>query len=206
MTEPRSIFPVRNADDDEQLYFKMIDRAMVDKTDKAISNGKPGHAVYLLHKFLENAQRSVRIYTGNLMRVFDDVLAYAEPELVKSAISFLGKENSKLSIIIVDKPDVDEGQEIEEHPLLAAILEAESDGYIKGKVEVSRGTREDWDGLEYHFAVMDDDATRLEVDTENAQAYVNFGKQDLGKRLADLFDTFAGNSAPLLSIPAETKS
>ena len=204
MTEPRSIFPVRNADDEEQLYFKMIDTSMAVKEKKIISNGKPAHAVYLLYKFLTEAQQSVRIYTGNLMRVFDDVLAYAEPELVRSAISFLGKENSKLSIIIVDEPDVDEGQEIGEHPLLAAISEAQRDGHIKGKVKVSRGTQEDWEGFEYHFAVMDGEAMRLEVKPNKAQAYVKFGDRDLSKRLADLFDTFEGNSKELLLIPAAT--
>lgn len=29
MTKPRSIFPVHTADDEEQLYFKMIDEALI---------------------------------------------------------------------------------------------------------------------------------------------------------------------------------
>lgn len=204
MKKPRNIFPVNTAKDEEQMYFQMIDRAMLAKEDNSISNGKSAHAVYLLYKFLAEAQQSVRIYTGNLMQVFDNVLTYAEPELVKSAISFLGKENSKLSIIIVDEPDVEKGQKIEEHPLLAAILKAESDGYIKGEVGVSRGVQEDWEGFGYHFTVMDDEAMRIEVDIKKAKAYVNFGNPDLSKRLANLFDKFERNSKELLSIPAAT--
>ena len=42
------------------------------------------------------------------------------------------------------------------------------------------------------------------ITTIKAQAYVNFGDPDFGKQLVDLFDTFEGNSTPLLSIPAAT--
>ena len=97
MAESRSIFPVQAAKEEERLYFEMIDAALEARDDKLISNGKPAHAVYLLNKFLASAERSVRIYTGKLSRAFGGILAYADPELARSAIQFLQKENSSLS-------------------------------------------------------------------------------------------------------------
>ena len=189
---------METAEVDERLYFEMINAAMEARENKLISNGKPAHAVYLLHKFLASAERSVRIYTGKLSRVFDGVLAYGDPELARSAIQFLQKENSSLSIIIVEDLDVEEGRSIKDHPLLAAISEAE----IRGSLNVSRGNPDDWENFQYHFVVMDEEAVRVEYDTNKAQAFVNFAYAETGARLARLFDAYQRDSTPLLSLPA----
>ena len=198
MPKTRSIFPVETAEVDERLYFEMINTALEARENKLISNGKPAHAVYLLNKFLASAERSVRIYTGKLSRVFDGVLAYGDPQLARSAIQFLQKENSSLSIMIAEDPDVEEGQSIEDHPLLAAISKAA----IRGSVNVSRGNPDDLEGFNYHFIVMDEEAARVEYDTDKVQAFVNFGYSETGARLARLFDAYQRNSTPLLSLPA----
>lgn len=189
---------METAEVDERLYFEMINAAHEAREDKLISNGKPAHAVYLLNKFLASAERSVRIYTGKLSRVFDDVLAYGDPELARSAIQFQQKENSSLSIMIAEDPDVEDGQSIKDHPLLAAISKAA----IKGSVKVSRGNPDDLEGFNYHFIVMDEEAARVEYDTDKVQAFVNFGYAETGARLARLFDAYQRNSTPLLSLPA----
>ena len=198
MAESRSIFPVQAAKEEERLYFEMIDAALEARDDKLISNGKPAHAVYLLNKFLASAERSARIYTGKLSRAFGGILAYADPELARSAIQFLQKENSSLSIIVLEDPDLAEGQSINDHPLLVAISEAA----IKGSVVVSRGNPNDWEGFQYHFIVMDEGALRVEYNTTEAQAFVNFGHAEMGTRLATLFDACERDSTPLLSLQA----
>ena len=198
MPVSRSIFPVETAEEEERLYFEMINAALEARENKLISNGKPAHAVYLLNKFLASAERSVRIYTGKLSRTFNGVLAYADSELARSAVQFLQKENSSLSIIIAGDPDVEEGQSIENHPLLAAI----STAAISGSVNVSRGNSDDWEGFHYHFIVMDEEAVRVEYDTNKARAFVNFGYAETGARLARLFDAYQRDSTPLLSLPA----
>ena len=203
MSNPRSIFPIDGADIEEQLYFKMIDEAMERKEDKIISNGKPAHAVYLLNKFLECAKQSVKIYTGTLAQTFDNVVAYADPQMARSAINFLSKENSELSIVIVNEPDVHPGMTINEHPLLKAISEADSE--IEGRVDVWRGNPEDWEDYQYHFLVMDDEAFRIEVDTEEAQAYVHFADPGFAKNLSDTFDLFRDRAEHLLSLPAAAR-
>ena len=92
--EPRSIFSVDTTDSEEQMYFKLIDKAIEHPEDNVISNGKPAHAVYLLNKFFETAKHSIKIYTGNLARTFDGVMAYADPQMAKSAVKFLSQEGS----------------------------------------------------------------------------------------------------------------
>ena len=197
MTEPRSIFAADGANDEERQYFKMIDSAFSAKNDRVISNGRPAHAVYLLHKFLDNAKSSVKILSGSLSRTFDGVLAYADPEMANAAIKFLGRQNSRLSILIVDDIDVGPEQGALDHPLLAAIERAE----ISGRVTVAKADTKNWGG-DFHFIVMDETASRVEYDTENAQAFVNLGDSGFASQLARAFDFFEPNSVPLYSKPA----
>ena len=198
MTEPRSIFAADGANDDERLYFKMIDAAFTARNDRVISNGKPAHAVYLLHKFLDNAESNVKVLSGRLSRTFDGVLAYADPEMARAAIKFLRRRDSRLSILIADDIDVDPGQAAPDHPLLAAIERAE----INGRVTVAKADAQDRDDFDHHFIVMDESASRVEFDTENAQAFVNLGDTGFASRLASAFDFFELNSVPLYSKPA----
>ena len=197
MSEPRSIFPADSAGGEERLYFNMIDAALKSREDRIISNGKPAHAVYLINKLLECAQRSVRIYTGRLSRTFDGVLAYADPVIAMSAIAFLGKEGSELSIVIADEPDVEPGRPLRDHPFLKTILDAD----IRGEVRVSKAEETDRERFQYHFLVVDDEAMRIEIDTKKAQAYVNFGNPPFGQQLRRVFDEFERNGTPLLPVP-----
>ena len=105
------------------------------------------------------AQRNVRIYTGRLSRSVGSRRAYADPEIVGSAIEFLRKEDSRLSIVILGEPDVDPGQPIDSHPLLTAISQADG---IRGTVCVSRGDPGEWKEFPYHFLIMDSEAARIE--------------------------------------------
>ena len=197
MSEPRSIFPVEDAIEEEMQYFRMIDEALQNPEDRVISNGMPAHAVYLLYKFLERAQEIVRIYTGRLSQSFNGVLAYADPKLAEAAIGFLAKPGTKLSIVIVDDPDIDDGQSIEDHPLLSSI----ATGDVQGEVKVSKGDPKQLDSFKYHFIVMDNQAVRIEFDTDAAKAYVNFRDQDFGKDLVSLFDSVEADSQLLFSVP-----
>ena len=202
MSEPRSIFPIDAAKEDERLYFEMIDRALENKQRESISNGKPSHAVYLLHKFLSSAKNSLKICTGRLSQEFDGFLAFADPVLVNSAAQFLMRENTSLSIIIVGDPDIPEGQKVHEHPLLKGLPSSQ----IKGSVKVFKGNPKDWDNFDYHFIVMDDEAVRVEYDTEKAKAFVNFGDADLGQKLGELFDLFEQRSRVLFQLPKSVAS
>lgn len=50
----------------DEEYGALIDAALGEKSDVIISNGKPENVRYLLTKFLENANKSVFIYSPQL--------------------------------------------------------------------------------------------------------------------------------------------
>ena len=83
---------------------------------------------------------------------------------------------------------------------MAAIEKAQ----INGQVRVAQADPDDWDGFQYHFIVMDEAASRVEIDIENGRAFVNFGDAGFAARLSRLFDSFERNGTPVHSIPATT--
>ena len=198
MSKKISIFPVENATEEERLYFKLIDDAFEDGKKERFSNSRPEHAVYLLYKLIDGAKESVRIFSGNLARDFRGVLAYGEPKVAEAAVAFLQKEGSKLSIITVEDLDVDQDHGLLDHPMLAQISESE----IRGELVLAKGSQEDWNAFKYHFIVVDDQALRVEYDTKDAKAFVNFGDSELAKSLGEIFDVFLRNSEEKLRLPA----
>ena len=195
--EPRSIFS--DPTEEEKLYFGMIDRAVDSKDERIISNGRPAHAVYIIYKFLECAVRSINIYTGSLRRVFDGVMAYGEPKLAESALGFL-QRGGRLNIVIGDEPDIDPDQSIKDHPLLKSLINANigsGELTVYHLQDTLTGTQD------YHFIVMDDESVRLEVNTEQAQAYVQLQDSELCPLLNGRFRRRVRLSGdPLISLPA----
>ena len=190
VTRERSIFPVDSATEEEQLYFNMVDMVFEAKDEKTISNGRPAHAVYLLYKLLSGASRRVRIYTGRLKQTFDGVLAYKDPCLAAAAVHFLERPGTELLVALADNLDVPDGCEPKDHPFIEAILEAH--GRINGKLRLYDASET---GLfEYHFAVMDEKAFRVDVDVDRAQAYASFGDAEFAEVVARVFDRIVGVS------------
>ena len=188
----RSVFVKKEATPEERLYFGMIDRAMAAREYRIISNGKPGHAVYLIHKMLEEAEEEVKILTGKLARDVDGVKAYGDPQICEDAVSLLAR-GCGLEILIADDMDVDQGAEYGAHPLLAAVSQA---GY-QDRLAVARTRVPAEDGWPYHFLVMDRSALRVETDPGKAKALVNPNDPKMGDKLHDLFDEWARESEPV---------
>ena len=198
----RGFFSRKTAGEEEQAYFRLIDDALKYKANRKISNCKPAHTVYLLNKFLTSARRSVRIYTGRLARSIGAVRAYADPEIAASAIEFLRKKDSSLSIIILGEPDVEPGQSIGSHPLLDAISNADG---IRGTVSVFRGNSGDWIEFPFHFTIMDSEAARIEFDGNSTDAVARFGDAHFGSRLVRVFDAFEQSSTLLFQAGAASR-
>lgn len=180
----RDIF--ESADEEEQLYFDMIDRVAKDSSDQVISNGRPAHAVYLLHKFFEIAEQNIKIFTGRLSQAHDGVLAYANPKLADAAVNFLQKASTSLSIVIADRLDVAEGENGSNHPFLNRIWNSEP----KGQFEVYEASKNESPILPYHFLVMDGSAIRVEMNTEDVTAIASFNSSDLAAGLTSLYDAY----------------
>ena len=193
------LFSKKTVGEDDPAYFKVIDHALKYKADRKVSNCKPAHTVYLMKKFFSCARKEMRIYTGRLSRSIGQIRAYADPEVAASAIEFLRRENSRLSIIILGNPDVDAGQPIGSHPLLAAI--ANADG-IRGTVSVSRGDPREWKDFPYHLVIMDREAVRIEFDGKCTDAAARFGDAHFVGRLVRVFDELERSGTPLFRTEA----
>ena len=188
----RSIFSTRWGS--EKQYFDMIDRAFATRNERIIRNGEPAHAVYLICKFLDTAQRKILVSTGHLSREFGGVRAWAEPKLADAAKRFLAEREGHLRIVITDSPDVDEGQSIADHPFLRALSDAETgDGYV---VVYHHGASSSLP----HYITMDDEALRIEVDPDNAKAYVNLNDPKTCEVLQGIFESQAEKGERLFTI------
>ena len=200
MADLRSIF--LKSTPDEDAYFKMIQFYANEEEDRIISNGKLAHAVYLINTLLKHARQSVKICTGRLKQDNEEIYAYADKEIAESAISFLSKEGSRLSIVVADPKGLDlkQGQtRSDDHPFVRAIVDARE--RIKGTLEVSQLDKDIYEQFPYHFVTIDGRALRIEVDTDKAQAYVNFNDPNYANQLGVVFSRFLENSTRLYSVP-----
>ena len=186
----------------EEAYQALIDRAFDHKTDLIISNGKAEHARYLIAKFLRNAERVVRIYTGSLSRYVGDdrVPVYASDDVLEATRHFLSKRNSLLLIATENALDVDESGR---HPLLEAAKSMRTGNRELGGIlwagRASAGTVAHFGEIDYrhHWQVMDEQAYRLEHDPANTKAHANFGTPEVAGSLARLFDQVLLHAEPI---------
>lgn len=175
--EPPSIFSDEPTTE-ERLYRAMIDKAVAEQADRIISNGKPAHAVYLIYSFFRHAKRSVRVYCRRLSQNLGGYKAYADPTVLNAMVSFLRKTNTKLSIMVVDDVDYDsEGR----HPLFLRLAQ---EGLAR-RVDVMKAPPQP--SLSFDFLLMDEVASRIEVDPDDTRGLVNFGDEELGNMLSTVF-------------------
>ena len=189
MTKVLDPFNPRSWDDDEKLYFKQIDLALEEELNLPLSNGKPAHAVYLIDKLLRNATKNIRLYSGNLRQVWDDIDVYGH-EVILDAVSVLLKRGADLFIVLEDEID---GGNVREHPLVRSAFKWNDEGLMKGLLDIRQADQSSIAYLEghdfnHHWMVMDEQAYRLEADTGDIKAHVNFGDEVVGKALSKIFD------------------
>ena len=186
---PISIFDRDAVTAEERLYFEMIDRAADAAQDRVISNGRAQHAVYLIRKFFDTAERNVRVYSGKLARDLNGVLAFGDPAVCNAAVDFLSRnEKNRLGIVVEEPINW-------RHPLLTAVHEA---GLSK---QVSLSGLQSEPIIAFHFLLRDDAAFRVEVDKDKAEALVNFNDEDFGGTLKDIFDLVVRDRSTPLPAP-----
>lgn len=191
---PQSVldpFDRTNLGPDERSYIAEVDRLFENGVDAWVSNGKPIHAAYLISKFLNEAERTVRLFTGSLVRVKGAVSMYGSSGIVDAAKNFLSRQGAVLTIVTEQNLDVDrENDETEkDHPLIRGI---KSSSDIKGQIYLYQ-YKHDKHVLPaniHHFMVMDDHALRFEKNHASTQAYVNFNNRKLAGICCDVFDTY----------------
>ena len=147
------------------------------------ANGKPEHAVYLIHKLLSNAKETVLLFCTNLALTDTSYLAYGSAYVIDVARNFLRNPGAELSIIV--RGDVDGGAD--NHPLIQAVRNEKGNGWMMGRFEVRRlqdGAASD----EPDFILVDGNAARIETDRENSKALAVFGDGELGRIASGVFE------------------
>ena len=114
----------------DRLYERMLEHGEAGR----ISNGKPEHAVYLIHKLLSNAKETVLLFCTNLALTDTSYLAYGSAYVIDVARNFLRNPGAELSIIV--REDVDGGAD--NHPLIQAVRNEKGNGWMMGRFEVRR--------------------------------------------------------------------
>jgi len=204
-----SVFDKNQWTVEQRRYFEYIHRCALLSKDQWISNGKPSHAIFLVGKFLELATSKVRILSGSLKRESDietvgnggKLPIYADTGLLDRVENFLTQDEGVELSIITERPiDLPPEAELAEHPLIKRVLSLKEQGRLKGRFALRQLSYPDAfvKSFGHHFAVMDQDAYRLETDTDNAKAVANFGREDKPKELNHFFDVLQKDSADTL--------
>lgn len=157
-------------------YRSIIERFARERIDQRVPNGLPEHAAILLETMFANASAEIRIFTGELGSV------YGGERLIDTAKQFLSKPYSSLRIL------VQKGQTPQwagQHPLLRGLSELP---VPHGKVIVQQAAGGYADGKAHHFAVMDNDGYRFELEHDTCKAIANFNEPKVAKDLMKAFD------------------
>lgn len=187
-------------------YRTLIDRAFASKADLVISNAKPDHATYTMAKFLDNAERVVRIYLKSLPRFAEmhgtAVPVFASDDVLHAARSFLSKEDTVLMILTDDDLDADDQ---DEHPLVRLATEMQQrPDELGGTLWIAKAPP--GMGAKYgdggHWQVMDTAAYRLEHDAASKRAHVNFGAPEVAGELARAFNAAAKDADTMKVVSA----
>lgn len=200
MTHILDPFKPQTWNEDEKAYFSEIDAAFADtRMPLLVGNDKPAHAAYLVEKFLTNAEQDVRLFSGCLKREAQGIELYGNSH-VHEAMRNLFSRNGKLMIVLEDDIDADGGL-AHNHPMIAnarAWLGSVGNGVLEEFLDVRKAERESIQSLKdddfhHHWMVMDQSVFRLETNIEAYKAAVGFGRPDVAKALASMFDSlFAG--------------
>ena len=173
----------------ELQYFDMVDRLCESREHLMLSNGSSRHAVYLIYKFLTNAQHVVRLLSERLLRRDGDVLVFANPVLTEAALTFLRKPGTQLQILVEGELDVDEGSG--ENPFLGRLRQEEG---LQGKLDVR--TLPD-SPYEMNWMTMDASAYRLEPEPTEIRAHADFRDEEFVDVLNALFDDAFEDAEPI---------
>ena len=113
---------------------------------------------------------------------------YSNPQILNSVSNFLARKGSALNIVL-EEP-IDGG--LEAHPLVSLVKSMKESGQLEGVFVLKQAKQSLLKKLEdssfnHHIMIMDESAYRVETDTTNAKAFVNFGDSKKAKSLFSLF-------------------
>ncbi|HUK99662.1 MAG TPA: hypothetical protein VLX29_02270 [Nitrospirota bacterium] len=163
-------------------YRRLVNKLADSKENVEIPNSDAAHAALLIATFFERAKKEICLFTGEL---FKDV--YDNEEIRINASAFLKRPRTLLRIAYQKSHSWDELRK--QSSLLEYLFSLPAD-IIKGKIQVYNASKipEDWSR---HFALMDGEAYRYELDHVQRTAVANFGDNENAKKLATIFQVIS---------------
>ena len=174
-------------------YQALVDKCASERLDHPIANGSALHAKILISKLFEIAKSEVLLISGSL-RIANEagIEIYGFDSVIKNALSFLAKPNTKFSVIVqtgaIDKDN--------KNRFLSALIDDEK---RKGSIDLLVPPKSIFDFSVPHFMVSDGSAYRLEtgedahtkLSANSITAVANFGDKQTAKDLKEYFSELA---------------
>ena len=165
---------------DNQKYEWAVNELARKKVDSLFPNGKPEHARIIFNKFFQMAKQKVRIYSGSLLSESNNTALFSWEPLIESAKNFLDKPNTSIEILLEGNLDKDGANkfysELKNYTSRSDAIKFKTLNRLKGKED------------EPHFAVMDQEGFRIEVNHGATKALASFNKPDIANRLVEIFE------------------
>jgi hypothetical protein len=156
-----------------RLYREGVEELWKLKSEKPISNAVPAHAAILFETFFKHSKNKVRIFCRNLnAEVFGGI------GVVQQASEAL-KRNVSINIIVQEEPEQSAFKELLRNP----------------GVCIQRASRPVSE-YDLNFAVMDDEAIRIEPKRSDCKATAIMYAPDKARQLAQFFDQIASIVSP----------
>lgn len=142
------------------------------------------HALIILKNIFVNSKRHIRIAAN---RLYNDEVVNT-PDYIESMKTFLDSENARLSIIITQKPTVEEVKNCGDtfYKMLY-----KHRAYGQNRIEIKEGKGRAFygqDGQQINFCTGDEKMYRYENDIIARKAIANFGDSEKTQSLIAVFD------------------
>jgi len=166
-------------------YRKIIEKLADSKENVEIPNSDAAHAALLIATFFRKAQKEICLFTNELHKS-----VYDNDEIRSNVVTFLNRPDTVLRIAYQRSTYWEDI--CEQSPLLKFLL-ALPDNIIKGKLKIYNASKipSDW---ARHFAIMDGEAYRYELNHQKRTAVANFGDAGNAKKLSEIFDVITQKS------------
>lgn len=144
------------------------------------------HALIILTNLFANAKHHVRIAANKLYN--DEVVNTRD--YIDSMKSFLDRNDTRLSILITNRPSTEEIKKCPKENTFYWMLFTHP-AYSQGRVQIKEGNGksfQDKDGQQINFCTGDTMMYRLESSIVERKAIANFGDSDMTGKLIEAFD------------------
>ena len=207
-----SLIEPKSWTEEQEFYFRGVDRMVRGWADIMFSNGLPEHAAYLILTFFKNARTHVRIFCEHLTQTAENAFGskvniYSDKNIIEEAARFMLRPDTKLDIVLRDSIDVEEGSHPYNHPLIDGIIKALGREEATKRLRLCQASQGVLQFLKennylHDMMVMDERAWRIEMQAgdNGVKAKVNFGDSKGARWVSGLFDRlYLPDSVDLLS-------